>query len=66
MAPSFIRVEARASLTGLGSISDGTLYPDLAVGAGVEHFFNDKFSGRVQAIYTKYYKADDVYEGSTI
>ena len=66
LGPSIIRVEARASLTGLGSVSGSTLYPGLSIGAGVEHFFNDKFSGRVQGMFTRYYRADDVFKGLTV
>jgi len=66
LGPSIIRVEAEATLTGLGTVSRGTPYPGLAVGAGVEHFFNDKLSGRVQGVFTRYYRADDVYKGLTV
>ena len=63
VGPSIIRVEGRASLTGLGSRSKGTPYPGLMGGFGVEHFFSENISGRVQAVYTKYWEADDVIKG---
>jgi len=63
LGPSIIRVEGRACLTGLGCVSNGTPYPGLSVGVGVEHFFSDKFSARIQGIFTKYWEVDDVYKG---
>ena len=63
LGPSVVRVEANATLTGLGTISDGTIYPGLSVGIGYERFFNDKLSGRVQAVFTKYYDVGSLIEG---
>jgi opacity protein-like surface antigen len=60
--PSIVRVQARASLTGIGSVSEGTPYPGLTIGLGVERFFNENISGRVQAVYTKYWEVDDPIE----
>ncbi|MGR3343952.1 MAG: outer membrane protein, partial [Paracoccaceae bacterium] len=64
--PSIVRVEARARLSGVGQVSDATPYPGLSVGAGVEHFINDRFSVRLQGVYTYYYKVDDVFRGLTV
>ena len=59
LGPSIVRVEARASLTEIGTVSEGTPYPGLAIGLGVERFFSENASGRVQAVYTKYWEVDD-------
>jgi hypothetical protein len=58
--PSIIRVNANASLIGIGSVSNGTAYPGISAGIGVERFFDDNTSFRIQAIYTKYWEVDDV------
>ena len=62
LGPSAVRVDARATLACCGGVSDGALYPGLSVGVGVEHFFNDKFSSRVQAVYTRYYDVGNLIE----
>lgn len=62
LGPSVVQVDARATLTGFGEVSKGSLYPGLSVGVGVEHFFNDKFSTRVQGVYTGYYDVGNLIE----
>ncbi|MFB9231832.1 outer membrane protein, partial [Pseudohalocynthiibacter aestuariivivens] len=66
IGPSVVRIEANATLTGLGAVSDGTPYPGLSVGVGVDHFFSDRFSARAQGVFTKYWEVDDVYNGVAI
>ncbi|MGI9395476.1 MAG: outer membrane protein [Boseongicola sp.] len=63
--PSVVRVKANATLTGLGSVNDSANYPGLTLGVGVEHYFNDNFSARVQGSYTKYYDVGSLIEGLT-
>ena len=65
LGPSVVRVEANATLMGLGTISDGAAYPGLSIGLGVEHFFNDRLSARVQGVFTKYYDVGSLIEGVT-
>lgn len=65
LGASAVQVDANATLalpTGVVTVSDGVLYPGLSVGVGVEHFFNDKFSSRVQAVYTRYYDVGSLIE----
>ncbi|MEM6577993.1 MAG: outer membrane beta-barrel protein [Pseudomonadota bacterium] len=66
IGPSIIRLEASATLSGVGTVRKGTPYPGLALGLGVEHFFTDSLSGRAQVVHTKYWEVDDVVRGVAI
>ena len=60
---SVVNVEGRATLNGVGSVSDNIWYPGLQAGGGVEWFVSRSVSVRAQGVYTHYFRIDDPVPG---